>query len=169
MELGDTCSECAISGDIIIDEQVFACYSESPSFVTYRARIKGTSVIDSGSLVSLIEEWARSGDATIIVTRVLMVVDQDCSVAIPSLTVQEECAPLPTSTNSSTTSPSTDDSARQDSSSDNSTGIIIGGGASAVAIILIIAITVVVVSIVCLVIVRNRQKNTSRSVWRAEE
>ena len=94
-KLSASCFECTITDDII-DKQSFSCYTESPSFLTYRARLEGTSDTDSGSLISLIEEWVRGG-ASVILTGVLMKVDPDCPVAISSLS-EEECIkiPLPT-------------------------------------------------------------------------
>ena len=87
-ELTGSCAECGITSDII-DRQSFTCYPESPTHVTYRARLEGTSDTDSGSLISLIEDWVGGG-AGIIVTGVLMTVDSECSVAISSLT-EGEC------------------------------------------------------------------------------
>ena len=87
-KLSASCFECTITDDII-DKQSFSCYTESPSFLAYRARLEGTSDTDSGSLISLIEEWVRGG-ASVILTGVLMKVDPDCSVAISSLS-EEEC------------------------------------------------------------------------------
>ena len=59
-ELTDSCSDCDITSDII-DKQSFSCFSESLTYVTYRARLEGTSETDSGSLISLIEEWVWWG------------------------------------------------------------------------------------------------------------
>ena len=86
--LKNSCSDCGITNDII-DQQSFSCFPESPTYVTYHARLEGTSETDSGSLISLIEEWV-SGGASIIVTGVLMTVDSECSVAISSLS-EGEC------------------------------------------------------------------------------
>ena len=86
-QLTASCPEC---DDGTIDTPFFACYPESPTHVTYRARLEGTSETDSGSLISLIEEWVRGG-ASIIVTGVLMTVDSECSVAISSLS-EGECS-----------------------------------------------------------------------------
>ena len=85
----ESCAECGISSDII-DRQSFACFPESPTHVTFRARLGGSSETDSGSLISLLESWV-SGGATIIVTGVLMTVDAECSVAISSLS-EGECS-----------------------------------------------------------------------------
>ena len=144
-ELTGSCAECGITSDII-DRQSFTCYPESPTHVTYRARLEGTSETDSGSLISLIEDWVGS-ETGVIVTGVLMIVDSECSVAISSLT-ERECSsiqpPITDPTTSSTTDPtigSTTTSSSQ-SSSDN-TAAIIGGGA--VAVLLIIAITFIAV------------------------
>ena len=84
-----SCGECV--SEMVIDNQFFVCYPESPSHVTYRTRLEGTSERESGSLISLIEEWVRGG-ASVIVTGVLMTVDPDCSVAISSLS-EGECFP----------------------------------------------------------------------------
>ena len=143
-ELTGSCAECGITGDII-DRQSFACYPESPTHVTYRARLEGTSEADSGSLISLIEYWVSNGTG-IIVTGVLMEVDSECSVAISSVT-ERECSsiqpPITDPTTSSTTDPtiSSSTTSSSQSSSDN-TAAIIGG---AVAVLLIIAVTVIAV------------------------
>ena len=127
------CTECGITSDII-DTPSFACFPESPTSVTYRARLLGTSETDSGSLISLIEEWVRGG-AGIIMTGVLVTVDSKCPVAISSLG-EGECQP-PTNDN---------------------TAAIIGG---VVAVILIIAITFAVVAIIMTLILKNHCGNVS--------
>ena len=129
------CTECGITSDII-DTPSFACFPESPTSVTYRARLLGTSEADSGSLISLIEEWV-SGGAGIIITGVLVTVDSECPVAISSLG-EGECQQPPTTDN---------------------TAAIIGG--SVVAVILIIAITFAVVAIIMTLILKNRCGNLS--------
>ena len=131
-ELTASCAECGITNDII-DQQSFACFPESPTYVTYRARLEGTSETDSGSLISLIEEWV-SGGVSIIVTGVLMPVDSECTVAILSLS-EGECTP--------TQQPTTDAT------------IIIGG---VVSLILGIALTVVTVIIAVRFILKSRRK-----------
>ena len=127
------CTECGITSDII-DTPSFACFPESPTSVTYRARLEGTSETDSGSLISLIEEWVRGG-AGIIMTGVLVTVDTKCSVAISSLG-EGECQPTTT----------------------DNTAAIIGG---VVAVIFIIAITFAVVAIIMTLILKNRCGNVS--------
>ena len=80
--LRGSCANCAI------DEEYFACDSESPTYVTYRARLEGTSETDSGSLIPLIEAWARSGPN--ITAGGLLTVNSQCPVSISSLTNPEE-------------------------------------------------------------------------------
>ena len=149
-ELTGSCAECGITSDIIAKPS-FACYPESPAHVTYRARLEGTSETDSGSLISLIDDWV-SGVAGIIVTGVLMTVDSECSVAISSITERECSSTQPdlttsgnmTTTDSTTnsgTAPSTETTAST-SSSDNTAAII--GGVVAVILIISIAITAIV-------------------------
>ena len=151
-QLTVSCTECGVTS-AFIDTPSFACFSESPTSVTYRARLRGTSETDSGSLISLIEEWV-SGGAGIIMTGVLVTVDSECPVAISSLgegecqppitdpiTDSEVITPDPTSdpvTDSTTTT--TDKTA---ANTDN-TAAIIGG---VVAVILIIALTIAAVTI----------------------
>ena len=152
-----SCADCGITSDII-DRQSFACFPESPTYVTYRARLEGTSETDSGSLVSLIEKWV-SGGASIIVTGVLMTVDSKCSVAISSLS-EGECSPTqppPIDTKPPTTDNTTDTQTGQ-TSTDNTAAII--GGVVPVVIVLIIAITVIVIVIVVLVM-KNRRGDLS--------
>ena len=142
-ELTASCAECGISSDII-DRQSFSCFPESPTHVTFRARLGGSSETDSVSLISLLESWV-SGGATIIVTGVLMTVDAECSVAISSLS-EGECVP-DTETTSSTSQSSTDN-----------TAAIIGG--VVVAVVFIIALTVLIFGIVALVL-RSRRREFS--------
>ena len=140
-QLTASCAECGITNDII-DMQSFRCFPDSPSHVTYRARLQGTSETDSGSLISLIEKWVSNG-ADIIVTGLIMTVDTKCSVQISSFG-EEECSEIaiPHSTPPSTV----DSTLNPDPSTGNtvSPGAIIGG---IVAVILIIAITVSIVFI----------------------
>ena len=135
------CTECGITSDII-DTPSFACFPESPTSVTYRARLLGTSETDSGSLISLIEEWVSDG-AGIIMAGVLVTVDYECPVAISSLG-EGECQQPPTT--EPTVKPSTTDN----------TAAIIGG---VVAVILII--TFAVVAIIMTLILKNRCGNVS--------
>ena len=154
-QLTASCTDCGITNDVI-DKEFVSCFPESPSHVTYRARLQGTSETDSGSLISLIEKWVSDG-ATIVVTGLLMKVDSKCSVEISSFN-EGECSetpktvPGPTpslkfnvdSTPGANAGP-TDSTAN---SADNtvSPGAIIGG-IVAVLVILIIAISVIIVMI----------------------
>ena len=148
-QLTASCSDCGITSDIIDREtQSFACYPESPTYVTYRARLEGTSETDSGSLISLIEDWVRGG-ASIIVTGVLMTVDSECSVAISSLS-EGEC--LSPTTEATVNDDSQSSSTSSQGSSDNATII---GGTVAVVIVLIVAITLVIIVALRLVL-KNR-------------
>ena len=131
----------------MIDNQLFVCYPESPSFLTYRARLEGTSERDSGSLGSLIEAWVRGGEASLVMTGVLMTVDSSCAVAISSPN-EPEC--------------STDMPAVERSSDEGPAQVLdaIIGGVVAVVIVLIIAITIAVITIIFLVL-RNRRGEVS--------
>ena len=136
-----SCTECGVTS-AFIDAPSFACFPESPTSVTYRARLLGTSETDSGSLISLIEEWV-SGGASIIMTGVLMTVDSKCSVAISSLS-EGECQPPPTNpiTDRVTTSDPTSDPVTDSTptTTDNTAAII--GGVVAVVLIITVAVTI---------------------------
>ena len=93
-QLVTSCVDCGISKDII-DRQSFSCFEESLSFVTYRARLEGTSEADSGFLISLIEDWVRRGGASVIVTGILMRIDSNCPVVISSFGETECSKPTP--------------------------------------------------------------------------
>ena len=144
-ELTESCAECGISSDII-DRQSFSCFPESPTHVTFRARLAGSSETDSGSLISLLESWVNGG-ATIIVTGVLMTVDAECSVAISSLS-EGECSM------NTTQPPDTTASSDTSQSSTDNTAAIIGG--VVVAVVLIIALTVLIV-----LVLRSRRREFS--------
>ena len=160
-QLQTLCGECVPE---MIDNQFFVCYPESPSHVTYRARLKGTSERGSDSLISLIEDWVRGGPG-VIVTGVLMTVDSHCSVAISSLS-EEECSPHSHPTDSiSITDPSTTavngPTAAKGSDDEGTATAIIGGGVVAIVIVLIIAITIAIVVVAYLVLKSRRAEQKS--------
>ena len=141
--LNDSC-QCEITTDSI-DEESFACSEDSSNYVTYRARLSGTSEQDSASLISLIEDWVATGP-TIRVQGVLMRVGEECSATISDLSegvcstssvAQTECM---------------------------STGAIVGGGV-AVAVALILIVVVVVV----FTVLTMRSRRGKFSLKKAEE
>ena len=132
-QMKTSCPKCGISDDII-DTQSFSCFEESPSFVTYRARLEGTSETDSDSLISLIEDWVRGGGASVIVTGILMTVDSHCSVAISSLS-EPEC-----STNVAPTR-----------KADNNTTVFVG------VTIVFIGIIAILITVIAALVFRNHQ------------
>ena len=160
-QLQTSCVECAPE---MIDNQFFVCYPESPSHMTYRARLEGTSERGSDSLISLIEDWVRGGPG-VIVTGVLMTVDSHCSIAISSLSEGECLAHDPppdtdTTINSDPspspelriTDPTAIDQMGPIGSDDGGIATAIIGGVVAIVIVLIIAITIAIVVIVFLVL-----------------
>ena len=152
-ELQSSCGECSSE---MIDNQFFVCYPESPSFLTYRARLEGTRETDSDSLISLIEEWVRGG-VSLIVTGVLMTVDHHCSVAISSPD-QPECSPLsntqPPTNSSSTSSTETSSVTTADRSTgddpSSTTTAIIGGVVVAIVLIIVVAIVIIIIALLVL-------------------
>ena len=132
-QMKTSCPKCGISDDII-NMQSFSCFEESPLFVTYRARLEGTSETDSDSLISLIEDWVRGGGASVIVTGILMTVDPHCSVAIYSLS-EPEC-----STNMAPTR-----------KADNETTVFVG------VTIVFIAIIAILIAVIAALVFKNHQ------------
>ena len=185
-QLTVSCTECGVTS-AFIDTPSFACFFESPTSVTYRARLLGSSETDSGSLISLILEWV-SGGAGIIMTGVLVTVDSECPVAVSSLG-EGECQPpttepttkpttpttehttkpttTPTSTRT-TTEPTTSSeiitdttSASTDSAASDSSNTAAITGGIVLAAILIISVAVTVTVIVVTLSVKNRCGNVS--------
>ena len=147
-QLEASCAECASEN---INRQSFSCLEESPSFLTYRARLEGTSDTDSGSLIPLIEDWVRGGGASVIVAGVLMTVDSQCSVTISS-PGEPQCSPPTTaSPTPRITSNFTISSTQSCACTENTPAII--GGAVAIVIALITAATII--AIVALIL-KNR-------------
>ena len=148
-QLTASCSDCGITSDII-DTRSFACYLESPTYVTYRARLEGTSETDSGSLISLIEDWVKGGPS-IVVTGVLMTVDSECSVAISSLS-EGECLEIPPITDPTATTATS-----SNANGSTNTAIIIGVTLTAVIVLsIVIAVTVVIIVALRLVVKTRR-------------
>ena len=94
-------SSCGQCDKYTIHQPFFVCYPLSPTYVTYRATLKGTSEMDSKSLVSLLGVWVSKRER-IIVSGILMTVDSECSVVIHSLTEGECLMPSPSPHTTST-------------------------------------------------------------------
>ena len=105
--LTQECNSCTSS---IISEANFTCDPESPTHVTYRARLEGTSETDSSYFISLIEAWVTMG-TTVTVGGEILTVSPNCPVSISSL--EEE---LCTATTFNTTSESPSNSTHNNSS-----------------------------------------------------
>ena len=86
------CPDCGFTDDSI-GKPSFSCYPNTPAFVTYRARLEGTSLTDSYHFISLIEQWVSDG-TSVIVTGVLMKVDTKRLVEISDLS-EDECIMKP--------------------------------------------------------------------------
>ena len=137
--LSDSC-QCQITTDSI-DEELFACSEDSPIYVTYRARLSGTSERDSASLISLVKDWVATGP-TVRVMGVLMMVDKNCPVAISEFG-EDICSILPSESSTPTTIDSTDSSSYQ---SADTTAIM--GGTTVVIIVLITAAIVIAIALI---------------------
>jgi len=153
-ELDDQC-HCQIPSNTINDES-FACFDDSANYVTYRARLRGTSAVNGTSLFSLIENWATSGPA-IRVRGVLMRVDTQCSVAISNFNDEECTAPTVGSTNTTAATDMTEATGSTRAVQSGNTPAIVGG---VVAVVTVLTVTVGIIAVVALV-VRSRHREIS--------
>ena len=146
--------ECSSCTSDIISEANFTCDPESPTHVTYRARLEGTSETDSSYFISLIEAWVTMG-TTVTVGGEILTVSPNCPVSIFSL--EEELCTAAAFNNSDTTSESPSNSTLNNSSiasvwSMHRWAII--GGAAVVFLIAVVAL------IIGLVKYRQKKKKT---------
>ena len=160
--------DCDITSDII-DMPSFDCDPDSTTTVIYLARLSGTSERDSDYLITVIQDWVNDG-ASIRVAGILMTVDTQCVVFIPSLN-ERECvhftetpSQTPTSDTNPDTSPEPNTDPSESSASDNTAAII--GGVVVVAVILIIAITVLILTVL---ILKNRRHGDNVSIKNVPE
>ena len=162
------CTGCDITTDNI-DKEAFRCFSESPTHVTYRARLGGTLETNSSELTPLLEKWVRGGPS-VTVNRVIMTVDPKCSVVISSLS-EEECLLPPTaSPTTSTMNPepsieAMDASTDQSSSSPDNTPAIIG----AVVALIVVAILIIAISLTVIAIAALKYRHRNLSLKHAEK
>ena len=78
---------CTFTADRLTD-RVFLCHPSSPQSVTYQAQLHGTLQAPVTDLITMIEEWASSGDA-IPVQFLLLKLDGACA-SLRSSTVECE-------------------------------------------------------------------------------
>ena len=143
-KLSALCPDCGVS-EADIDKQSFSCYPESPSYVTYRARLEGTYETESGHLISLIEQWVADG-AVVIVNEVLMKVDPKCSVVISGLS-EEECI-------LNEPAVSGQDDQTQSSTLPTAIGVV-------VAVVVLIITTTIIIVIIAVLVLRNRRADST--------
>ena len=78
---------CAFTADRLTD-RVFLCHPSPPQSVTYQAQLHGTLQAPVTDLITMIEEWASSGD-TIPVQFLPLILEGACA-SITSSTVECE-------------------------------------------------------------------------------
>ena len=160
------CPDCGFT-DVSIDKPSFSCYPDSPSFVTYRARLEGASLTESDHFISLIEQWVMGG-ASVIVSGVLMKVDSKCLVEISDLS-EDECtikpiAIVPTPVSRYTTvvttepKPSVQDPTGKPSPFTTTLGVMI------VVVIIAVAVLTTIIIITVLVLKNRRAQYSPRNL-----
>ena len=91
-ELSRRC-QCSVEVDQITTAG-FICFPESPTAVTFRAKISGSQQVLSSQLISFLEEWTSSS-VRILVQAQLLSVDGSCDVEISSASDPECVATTP--------------------------------------------------------------------------
>ena len=91
-ELSRRC-QCSVEVDQITTAG-FICFPESPTAVTFRAKISGSQQVLSSQLISFLEEWTSSS-VRILVQAQLLSVDGSCDVEISSAS-DPECVSVST-------------------------------------------------------------------------
>ena len=91
-ELNSRC-QCPVEVDQITTAG-FICFPESPTAVTFRAKISGSQQVLTSQLISFLEEWTSSS-VLILVQAQLLSVDGSCDVEISSASVPECVATTP--------------------------------------------------------------------------
>lgn len=104
--------------------------------MTYRAIIHGTAGATSTQLISYIEQWTAKG-ATVIIDQILLGVNASCSVAIISISTNEECPKAISVSSVSVVFKPTD--------TDVGVTAIIGGSTVAVIVVIVTASAVVII------------------------
>ena len=122
--LSESCADC------VIEEQKFYC---DPEYLTYRARLEGTSETDSNSLISLIEAW---------------VITQPNITAGGLLTVSKECVVLVSGPKDRLCGSSTT-AAPDDESFFTRRNIIIIAGAGGGALLILLCLLVICYCVYC--------------------
>ena len=117
---------CAFTADQLTD-RVFLCHPSSPQSVTYRAQLHGTLQAPVTDLITLIEEWASSGDTI--------------PVQFLPLEVVGACASLSSSTMKCEGTESTD------------SGAVVAG----VVLLFIVLVVVIVISVSIIIATRIRR------------
>ena len=150
------CPDCGFT-DASIDKQCFLCYPDSPSFVTYRARLEGTSHTDSDYFISLIEQWVSDG-ASVNVTEVLLKVDSKCSVEISNLS-EDECTMKPVVVTPTPVSRpiALDTTEPTPSGQDDPQSLTIILSVTGVIMIVIVVAIAVTATIIAVLVLRNRR------------
>ena len=142
----------------VISEESFACFDESPTHVTFRARLNGVQEVTTAFFLSSLKAWTSLGPA-INVRGILMLVDDQCPLAISSFS-EEECSnpkPPTVSVLQPITSPTATDvtmSTESDTLQSDNTAAIVGGVVT-VVVVLIVAVTVF--GIIAVVIQKGRR------------
>ena len=81
-------SQCNLAANVI-NNGGFICFMQSPQYVTYRAKIQGTTNVAALELISYIEQWVTSG-AILNVRAQFLNLQPFCTVPIISAD-EDEC------------------------------------------------------------------------------
>lgn len=97
------CAGCLLSNRTIRDAEL-SCRHDFVDQIVFRARITGNGRYSATGLVDLLQSWAESGSASVVINSVRYHIDPTCSVSLDSLQATD-CAVVVTTT--TTTAPTT--------------------------------------------------------------
>ena len=147
-ELQQLC-QCNLAANVI-NNGGFICFMQSPQYVTYRAKIQGTTNVAALELISYIEQWVTSG-AILNVRAQFLNLQPFCTVPITSADEGECEIPSQSTSELPMISTSTSISTETNGSSEYNTTVI--------AIIIAVVCIVIIISttlIIAIVFVRLR-------------
>ncbi len=125
--VSDHC-QCPLTSSNITSGE-FLCIDGDSTVVLYRAVLHVGTKSECTRVVSHVQDWTSSGEASIAIQGNRLRVDPDCMVEIKSLTSETKCSPAVT--------------VSQDESSGDNTGPIVGAAAG-MAVLVVVVILVIV-------------------------
>ncbi len=120
--------QCPLASSYITSGE-FLCIDGDSTVVLYRAVLHVGTTSECTRVVSHVQDWTSSGEASIAIQGNRLRVDPDCMVEIESLTSETKCSPAVT--------------VSQEESSGDNTGPIVGAAAGLAVLVVVIILAIV--------------------------